>query len=239
MKIFTISLLILTILYGGAAFPLHAEEGGVLKVNLKNDLRERIMIGENANLKVENALEAQAEAETKKHENRSWKKEFNAELKSDAKLYSTTSTTTVGDKEKGWLHAPGILKKIAFALGFTSSTTPMKKEKDEKWKKKADNDYDPAVVRVKAFATATSSAHVFWLTNEFTSSTLYYSNSGPVVIASSTPSVVLAKSSMFHHVKLDNLSASTSYRYRILSTDREGNTSLSGELIFRTNASTN
>lgn len=240
MKTFTVSVCILTILFGvsSAALPLHAEEGGILKGNLKHGLREWIAVDENTNLKVENALEVRAEAlEEKKHEDRSWKKELNAELESDAKVYATTSTTTRG-KEKGWLHAPGILKKIGFALGFNSSTT-LKKEKDEKERKKADNDYSPSVIRAKAFAVATSSAHVFWLTNEFTSSTLFYSNSGPVVIASSTPSIALAKSSIFHHVKLDTLSASTTYHYRILSTDREGNTSLSSELTFRTEANTN
>ena len=231
------ALVVLFASFGTAS--VSAEEGRWLKADTKAELRSwfalpifaqknEVSAEVKADLKLEHkgAKEnATSEIREKKEEYKTLAADLRADLKSSL-LFLKTKATSTKEKVKEhakeeWRHAPGLWKRFALFLGFNAETT---------------NEQNPLLLKVKAAAAGTSTVHLFWMSDEKTTSTVYYSTGSSAVVASTTPSLSSAKFSYFHHVKLPSLSADTTYHYRIVSTDKGGETSISNDFTFKTDS---
>lgn len=89
----------------------------------------------------------------------------------------------------------------------------------------------PVISSIKTFVGSTT-ARILWATNENASSTVTYGAAN-----ASTTATVSANGSLWaklHTVVLDNLSASTTYNFRISATDKSGNSTTSAQAFFTT-----
>jgi len=84
----------------------------------------------------------------------------------------------------------------------------------------------PVISNVTATSTTAASTHITWSTNELSDSKVWYATTSPVSTAG-TPSVSSSVFVLFHDLLLSNLTASTTYYYRVGSTDQSGNTATS------------
>ncbi|MBI2052762.1 MAG: peptidoglycan-binding protein [Candidatus Ryanbacteria bacterium] len=92
----------------------------------------------------------------------------------------------------------------------------------------------PTISNVTATSTTASTTQITWLTNELSTSRVWYATSTPVIAARQilravSPSLVLS-----HILNLSNLLASTTYYYLASSSDAAGNTATSTEQSFLT-----
>lgn len=94
----------------------------------------------------------------------------------------------------------------------------------------------PTIRATHADHIATSSAEVFWETNEPANSRVFYGTTSPVYIDSNTTSLFDDDYARTHRLTLTGLTANTAYHYRVASADRSGNTTQSNEFSFTTKA---
>lgn len=92
----------------------------------------------------------------------------------------------------------------------------------------------PVISSTAATEVTASSARIRWVTNESASSWVWYSTSTPVLTALPTLSVGTTTLVADHGVLLESLSASSTYYYKVSSTDAASNLATSGELNFTT-----
>ncbi len=90
----------------------------------------------------------------------------------------------------------------------------------------------PIIKSIKVNDVASTSAVVVWTTDERANGNLWYSTS--TIDINATSSVSLNDYKRLHTVKLDNLSASTTYKYVVKSSDKAGNVVVSGQGEFTT-----
>lgn len=90
------------------------------------------------------------------------------------------------------------------------------------------------VISNQSVSVATTSVDVSWDTDEDADAIVWYSESTPVVIASTTLSLSDNVFETNHSLTIDNLTASTTYYYIIGSSDQSQNESLSTEDSFTT-----
>ncbi|MDD5433724.1 MAG: fibronectin type III domain-containing protein [Candidatus Pacebacteria bacterium] len=128
-----------------------------------------------------------------------------------------------GKVPPGLLKAPGILKKLNLqptATTTPATTTPATTTQDTT---------APVISQVLATSTTASSVNITWLTDELSTSQVWYSTSTPVdTTASSTASVASSSTLVLSHLlSISELNASTTYYYRVASTDANNNTATS------------
>jgi hypothetical protein len=117
--------------------------------------------------------------------------------------------------ENCWLPF-GIAKKLN---GHATSTHPVATSTP---------DTTAPVVSNFQVTTGTTTANLSWQTNEKATSTLYWSTSTPLVTNASTTASISSNSfKKDHALSIVGLTASTTYYFRVQSTDMSGNTSLS------------
>jgi hypothetical protein len=91
----------------------------------------------------------------------------------------------------------------------------------------------PVISGITASSTSSSTVHVAWNTNELATSTVYYSLTSPVNLA--TASVFSSSTLAFvHALDLTGLTGSSTYYFVVGSTDAFGNTSTSTEISIVT-----
>jgi len=92
----------------------------------------------------------------------------------------------------------------------------------------------PEISSIEATSTTPTTAVVTWETNENATSTVWYDDSTPVDtdVASKVADDGLVTTS--HSLGITGLTASTTYYYKVGSTDTEGGTSISEERSFET-----
>ncbi len=96
-------------------------------------------------------------------------------------------------------------------------------------------DVTPPVISTITFSTASTTASVSWLTNEFATSKLYYGTVNPLdITSSSTASVSNGAFVTSHTLTLSGLTASTTYFFVVQSADGSANTATSSQMSFTT-----
>lgn len=93
----------------------------------------------------------------------------------------------------------------------------------------------PTISGVMATSTTPTTSRIVWSTTEPATSVVWYGTSTPVTSANAanqTTTVLVSG----HDMALTNLSANTTYRYVVASTDAAGNTATSSEYMFTTPA---
>lgn len=91
---------------------------------------------------------------------------------------------------------------------------------------------NPVITSVNVNSITSTSAVVVWTTDEKTNGKLWYSTS--TVDTNATSSVSVNEYSKFHTVTLDNLSASTTYKFVVKSSDKAGNVVVGSQGEFTT-----
>lgn len=92
----------------------------------------------------------------------------------------------------------------------------------------------PVISNVVASSTTASTTHIQWATNEVASSKVTYATTTPVASASSPISAMSSSPVLSHDIFLQNITASTTYYYFVVSADAAGNTATSTEQQFTT-----
>jgi len=92
----------------------------------------------------------------------------------------------------------------------------------------------PVISSVTAVEVTSSSAKIRWVTNESASSKVWYATSTPILAQSPTSMVATSTLVADHSVMLETLTASSTYYYKVSSTDAANNTSTSDEFNFTT-----
>jgi len=92
----------------------------------------------------------------------------------------------------------------------------------------------PIISSVTATSTTTTTEQVNWNTNEPSSSKVWYNNTTPLTISSTTPMTQSANLVASHSLDLTGLATSTTYYYIVVSGDEAGNTATSTEYSFTT-----
>ncbi|MDD4902432.1 MAG: choice-of-anchor Q domain-containing protein [Patescibacteria group bacterium] len=93
------------------------------------------------------------------------------------------------------------------------------------------SDIAPPEISSIATSTTATTATITWTTNEVASSTVSYGTSTSYGLASSSDELVTP-----HSITLHGLTASTTYHFRVESTDASGNRATSSDYTFTTNA---
>ncbi len=87
---------------------------------------------------------------------------------------------------------------------------------------------------LSATSSASTTASISWNTNDETNGTLWYATSSPVISAFTPVMMSTTTLSTSHTFALENLIASTSYYYFVMSADLFGNTATSSDGVFVT-----
>lgn len=119
----------------------------------------------------------------------------------------------------GQILPPGIAKKLGTTTQSTS-TPPATSTPDTT---------SPVISQVIATSTTASSTWINWLTDESATSKIWYRTSTPVDTTASSTATVASSSALelSHSILLSGINASTTYYYRVSSTDSSGNTATS------------
>ncbi len=94
----------------------------------------------------------------------------------------------------------------------------------------------PNISNVIATDITHISAKIKWITNENSTSKVWYGTTTPIAITNHTPKSTTSGLVISHEVALSGLIPSTSYRYLVVSQDASGNTATSSESSFVTSA---
>lgn len=120
----------------------------------------------------------------------------------------------------GWLPF-GIAKKLGLTGTSTGTTTA--------------DVTGPSISSIVSYPSQTK-AKIAWATDEKSDSAVYYATSSAALEATSSAQVSKAKLVKEHEVVLSNLTASTTYYFKVFSKDAAGNTSSSSVMTFTTMA---
>lgn len=120
-----------------------------------------------------------------------------------------------GKVPPGLLTAPGIRKKFCYSTS-TEDVLP------------------PVISGLMATSTTPTTTNITWVTDEKSNSKLWYGTSTPVVLVIAIPVVSSSVLTLNHNLALSGLNASTTYYYRVTSTDGSANTATSTEQSFVT-----
>jgi hypothetical protein len=99
---------------------------------------------------------------------------------------------------------------------------------------KPEDTTSPEIHGLTAYNVTKTSAEIAWITTEKADTKVFYSTSTPVVATSTTSYESSNGKVYFHHVKLNNLTASTTYYFLAQSTDEDGNVGTSSQQSFVT-----
>lgn len=131
---------------------------------------------------------------------------------------------------KNFFLPPGIAKRFGFDV---------EKPRDNRGTTTATSTPDvkaPKIAELFTFDVGTSTAHVFWVTNEKANATVYFSTTSPVLNGSSTLMVTASELKYTHELGISGLQPNTTYRYVVASADAAGNLATSTEKTFTTRA---
>jgi peptidoglycan hydrolase-like protein with peptidoglycan-binding domain len=118
----------------------------------------------------------------------------------------------------GLLRAPGILKKFCATSSSVSVSDVIA----------------PVMSEIIAIGVTSTSATITWATNEKANSKVWYGNTTPLIVSTTTASVSNSEFSMTHSLKITGLTAVTTYYYLVSSVDKSGNKALDTEKSFTT-----
>ncbi|MEA3453147.1 MAG: peptidoglycan-binding protein [Patescibacteria group bacterium] len=142
----------------------------------------------------------------------------------------------------GLLIAPGIARKIGYTpMPREGRELPpgikrrLNREEDVDEEEKEEEDQTPPVISdVTATSTTATTTNITWITDEEADSLVWYDTVTPLVISTSTASVIFADLTYEHDLLLSNLTASSTYYYLVVSADEEDNKAKSTEESFVT-----
>ncbi|MCX6761102.1 MAG: peptidoglycan-binding protein [Candidatus Nealsonbacteria bacterium] len=123
-----------------------------------------------------------------------------------------------GKVPPGLLRAPGILKKFCATSSLISTPDVI----------------PPVMSEIMATGIASTSVKITWVTNEKANSKVWYGNTTPFIVSTTTVSVSSSEFSLAHSLTISGLTASTTYYYLISSVDKAGNKTVGTEKSFTT-----